>query len=422
MGWNDPYMTKPVGLGDISQAVNNSSLDLGYLIENGSINKWAAYKPVRSSNPGELSRAEFAAANFGLTPPSTYSTPAATRGSTWPYGRPRGASLSPQEWYRALDFAGYYKDAPAPCEALGNISVALSQSSTYSFGAAIAHSVAGGDSVTWQDLSASVGSYYLCVIFATGGVDLSGNQLGKTSAQTISSNGLVLDITQSELTTLYNNGYKYYYLCAVSSSDSTSQSLSNPSGWGSRSYIALPTPNSTNDVNGNFTITAASIQNIIIKSVSGAQSPTRAIQFLDASSYRGAESFPVSQNDYFKINAVGQMFYIHFGLEITAGSSSFTIGSASVKLSQTFESAGGFSSPRVTTLYDSNFTQQTQVTIPAGTTQVVYLVASAALLSIDSSNREVSGAGNGYFSTTLSVYQNGVQIGSDQIRVRNYDF
>ncbi len=47
MSWNGYLMSKPISLGDVSQAVSNSSLDLGTLIANGTIQKWALHKPVR---------------------------------------------------------------------------------------------------------------------------------------------------------------------------------------------------------------------------------------------------------------------------------------------------------------------------------------------------------------------------------------
>ena len=47
MPWNGNVMTTPIGMGDISQAVNNTSLDLGTLVGKGNIKKWALHKPVR---------------------------------------------------------------------------------------------------------------------------------------------------------------------------------------------------------------------------------------------------------------------------------------------------------------------------------------------------------------------------------------
>ena len=186
--------------------------------------------------------------------------------------------------------------------------------------------------------------------------------------------------------------------------------------------MALPTPNGTTDVNGKFTITAAPIQNIIIKSVSSAQTPTRVLNFISADDFRGPESYPASQNDYFNVPATSGKYYIHFGLEVTAGSSAFTIGPNAVRLSQSFVAGGASYSPKSVTLYDSTFTQRNQITIPAGETQVVYLVASVALLSLNANGQEETNTTNQYFSTDLSIFQNGIQIGRDQIRVRNYNF
>ena len=47
MSWDGRKMTKPIGMGDISQAVSYGSLDLGKLVANGIIKKWALHKPVR---------------------------------------------------------------------------------------------------------------------------------------------------------------------------------------------------------------------------------------------------------------------------------------------------------------------------------------------------------------------------------------
>ncbi len=51
MSWNSETktLTAPMSTGDISYALSNSSLDLGSLIQRGTINKWAKFKPVKSS-------------------------------------------------------------------------------------------------------------------------------------------------------------------------------------------------------------------------------------------------------------------------------------------------------------------------------------------------------------------------------------
>lgn len=110
-------MTKPIGMGDISKAVSYGSLDLGKLIANGTIRPMAKYKPVRHSEIGGTSEAQMIATRygFGSTLPQLPMS-AAEPQNDWVYQRPRGFDNSQDlnEWYRALDFDGYVKDACHP--------------------------------------------------------------------------------------------------------------------------------------------------------------------------------------------------------------------------------------------------------------------------------------------------------------------
>ena len=112
MGWDGKIMTTPIGMGDISQAVSNSSLDLGYLIVNGYIHKWSKFKPFihgSTSFTDDASRLDaLRSANCGFTIPTTNSLADAMNksasGNDWTYNRPAGGSSA---WFRALDFKGY---------------------------------------------------------------------------------------------------------------------------------------------------------------------------------------------------------------------------------------------------------------------------------------------------------------------------
>lgn len=118
----DPDSTprKGVCIGDIQTVLGSSRNDIGALIVNGNINKWAKHKPFRNSTVGfaltptqstpELrSPARIAAAlaaNYGLTIPKYNATNFKTHYSDqWTYNKPRGSSNS--EWFRFLDFDGY---------------------------------------------------------------------------------------------------------------------------------------------------------------------------------------------------------------------------------------------------------------------------------------------------------------------------
>ena len=113
MGWDGRKMTKPIGMGDISNAVAYGSLDLGTLIANGTIRPMAKYKPVRHSEVGILNETQRAATRYGFGStlpqlPMSASEPQ----NDWVYLRPQG--ISNNEWYRMLDFDGYVNDACHP--------------------------------------------------------------------------------------------------------------------------------------------------------------------------------------------------------------------------------------------------------------------------------------------------------------------
>ena len=115
MSWDGRKMTKPIGMGDISNAVAYGSLDLGTLIANGTIRPMAKYKPVRHSEIGGTSEAQRIATRYGFgsaLPQLPMS--AAEPQNDWVYQRPRGIDYN--EWYRALDFDfdGYVNDACPP--------------------------------------------------------------------------------------------------------------------------------------------------------------------------------------------------------------------------------------------------------------------------------------------------------------------
>lgn len=104
--------------GDIQQAVNYNSGDLGDCIKNGTINEWAKWKPVRSDKIGPLTFAERQEKSFGLnlTKFTTISDLRAGYSEQWGYLRPRG--LSNNERFRFYDFlnttissSGYNKNA-----------------------------------------------------------------------------------------------------------------------------------------------------------------------------------------------------------------------------------------------------------------------------------------------------------------------
>ena len=151
MGWSSHVLTAPVGMGDISQAVGNSSLDLGTLIANGSIKKWALHKPVRLlssyDTPTDISSYNTwitymqsrvaksdgsGSAPFGLLLGSstnlydvigTNSAPAVD----WVYQQP---PASGSYWRRMLDFNGYTDNPNVPINPPGTFTYYKAQGVT----------------------------------------------------------------------------------------------------------------------------------------------------------------------------------------------------------------------------------------------------------------------------------------------------
>lgn len=111
-----------ISIGDIQSMFGLSRNDIGALIVNANINKWAKYKPYRNSSPATTQAARVAA-HYGLSIVTAESLGSPSSASSflgrlvrdqlgWEYQRPRG--LSQNEWFRFLDFDGYFRDAVCP--------------------------------------------------------------------------------------------------------------------------------------------------------------------------------------------------------------------------------------------------------------------------------------------------------------------
>lgn len=110
MPWNDTtkIMTAPLninGQGDIQKATGCDSGDLGQCIVNGTINRWAKWKPQRSTKIAPLTLAERTADHFGLSL-TKYTTVADLMAGVqadggWAYLQPRDNG---SDKYRMYDF------------------------------------------------------------------------------------------------------------------------------------------------------------------------------------------------------------------------------------------------------------------------------------------------------------------------------
>lgn len=118
-------VTYGVEIADLQTAIGTSKSDIGQIIRDGAINKWAKHKPFRNSAPGfPLDRTkatpelrcpnrmtQLLAANYGLSIPKYGANDFKSHyDEEWGYLKPRGlngAGQGSHEYYRLPDFDGY---------------------------------------------------------------------------------------------------------------------------------------------------------------------------------------------------------------------------------------------------------------------------------------------------------------------------
>lgn len=108
-------VTYGVSIGDLQTVFGTARNDIGQIIVNEDINKWAKFKPLRSNKLGVLTDAERVELNQGLVM-TKYTSPAdfiAGYENDYAYLRPRGKATY-NEWFRFLDFNGYNHLAEGP--------------------------------------------------------------------------------------------------------------------------------------------------------------------------------------------------------------------------------------------------------------------------------------------------------------------
>lgn len=143
MSNSNGLITYPVNTYDVASVTRKGSNDVGTLCGNNAmINKWAKYKPVRQSDcdtTPQLNsdktwndnytvggvkkpwwKANDGKCGFVLVPATTGATLVSDWSTNWVYQPPRGGTVTPNEWYRLIDFNHYLHTAPAPVEVFAN--------------------------------------------------------------------------------------------------------------------------------------------------------------------------------------------------------------------------------------------------------------------------------------------------------------
>lgn len=113
MAYSGGLITGIPSIYDVQRALSSSETDLGKLIANGSINKWARFKPIRDGHERRLDLSERISDKFGLDPGISTTTSSYylydklysyiyAGNSIFTYLKPRGSANG--EWYRLTDF------------------------------------------------------------------------------------------------------------------------------------------------------------------------------------------------------------------------------------------------------------------------------------------------------------------------------
>ena len=117
-----------VSINDVQKALDNSSGDLGILIRNGNINKWARYKPISYPGVNKIRSRDIISHSLPNTPDPVFDAKTGLNIGTmtglpsdvasWEdveitYERPTGGTSSP---FRLTDFSGYNRYAQKPAE------------------------------------------------------------------------------------------------------------------------------------------------------------------------------------------------------------------------------------------------------------------------------------------------------------------
>ena len=182
MSYSGGKVTAPINQYDIQRAVSNSSPHLNVLITQGTINKWAKFKPVRKAlkdTTGQLKSdktwkddSDWWKGTNGKCGISynTYSSLSSLKtaidgqSGVFSYLRPNGGDNAPYRW---VDFNEYNGNAPAPTIDF-NATDAVMQPNAVMI-VSVANSFIGGDNLILSDISGLDSMYFTAFFYDSQG-------------------------------------------------------------------------------------------------------------------------------------------------------------------------------------------------------------------------------------------------------------
>lgn len=249
MANSNGYITAPVSIYDVEQALGDSSTDLGTLCQSTRINKWARYKPVKctklftndeleSNNTWKSTSTwwKATAGNCGIAY-NTFSSVANVKTAidnqalVWTYDPPTGGASQP---FRLTDFNQYVHNAIPPVWGLYAQTAILQAGHTMEVG--IAAGVSGVENITFGDFPALANYYFTVAFYNSAGTTLEMIYSAPTKiGNMVTSTDLVFEIPYATYNGKLTAGqHKMYgFLCSYQYTGQTSE----VSG---KTYIPLP--------------------------------------------------------------------------------------------------------------------------------------------------------------------------------------
>lgn len=211
MAYSSGEITAPVSIYDIQKCFGLSKNDIGNLIANASINKWAKYKPVRLQSIDTVTGQWNASQNVWLAAATwwkadgkcgmtfdTFTSIGQLSNTTsfiyklvngllpWTYQKPTGGATQP---FRATDFAGYIHDAvPAVGELAGSgrtIYAPASGAGTRTLSLNYESPAPDGPNLTLADFAVgnvSLQDFYLAIVMIKGSTVIVASSTAKVGA------------------------------------------------------------------------------------------------------------------------------------------------------------------------------------------------------------------------------------------------
>ena len=418
MSVSNGFITAPVSIEDVKTAIVASSRDLGtlcqYHSESGGvqtgINKWAKYKPVIYANAvTQLTDAQFASVNYGLTAPSAKINVPSTMTDSWPYHVPTGTMAAP---FRLTDFYHYSHRANNPIRENGNFapSMYFTNDVTFYF---LPSGIADAYAISVNDLTA-LSSYYPAVYITFTYNSQNFAQL-ITASNTFGNNGATVTIPRTAFSAPNYGVVRNYYLVgsSVEYPDLTDTFTSGR-------FICLPYKASINELKGTITWDTVWRLTTDIDYVSNVLSWSSSTTMLPADNYTGIMPSGGGEQYYF---GVTPNYCLQMKCTITNNYSysiNLAVGRLTYKLSTTFVDSSGSGTNYVKALYNSSGTSVTSLTIAAGASVTATIALQDYTLRMNHNNEVMTVSTTGQMITeTIQFYYNGNNAFSKQIRLRN---